>query len=106
MLVMKHKEELRIIRERIISDVPPGLEFWTCHGTIVRNIYELVETIKSLNDYAFRYHVNDDNEKNDFADWIYDVVGDTVLAHLLKDVLDKDKYVHMIEERIKQLEDA
>lgn len=103
---MKHKEELRIIRERILSDVPQGLEFWTCHGTIVRNIYELKDTIKGLNEHAFRYHVNDDNKKNDFADWIYDVIGDTFLAYMLRKVMDKDEYIYMIEERIKQLEEA
>lgn len=103
---MDHKEELRIVRERVLSDVPQGLEFWTCHGTIVRNIYELKNTIQALNENAFRYHVNEDNGKNDFADWIYDVIGDTFLAHLLKRVMDRDEYVHVIEERIKQLEEA
>ena len=94
------------MRERILSDAPQGLEFWTCHGTIVRNIYELKNTIRGLNEYAFRYHVNEDNNKNDFADWIYDVIGDTVLARLLKNILNRDEYIHIIEERIKQLEEA
>jgi len=102
----KHKEELRILRERVLSDVPQGLEFWTCHGTIIRNIYELRDTIKGLNDYAFRYHVNDDNGKNDFAEWIFDVIGDTYLSHRLKDVMFKDDYVKIIKKRIEQLEAA
>ena len=106
MRFMNHKDELRIIRERFLSDVPQGLEFWTCHGTVVRNIYELKDTINGLNEYAFRYHVNEDNRKNDFADWIYDVIGDTFLAHLLRKVMNKQEYVHIIEERIKQLEEA
>jgi hypothetical protein len=100
------REELRILRERVLSDCPEGLEFWTCHGTIIKNIYELRDTIRALNEHAFRYHVNEDNKKNDFADWVYDVLGDTFLAYLLKKTIDKEEYLHIIEERIAALEEA
>ena len=100
------KEKLRILRERVLSDCPQGLEFWTCHGTIIKNIYELHDTIQGLNEYAFRYHVNKDNHKNDFAEWIIDVLGDSELAHKLAGVLDKKKYLSIIEKRIKEFEDA
>lgn len=106
MYVMDYGEELRVIRVRILSDTIQGNEFWTCHGTIVRNIYELKNTINGLSESDFRYHVNEDNTKNDFADWVYGAVGDTYLAHLLKGVMDKKKYIRIIEDRINQLEDA
>ncbi|MBW2972305.1 hypothetical protein KY359_04685 [Candidatus Woesearchaeota archaeon] len=100
------KEELRVLRERVLSDCPQGLEFWTCHGTIIKNIYELKNTIRALNEYAFKYHVNEDNSKNDFAEWIADVLGDPTLAKKLAGVMDRDKYLSIIEKRIKQFEAA
>ena len=99
-------ESLKILRERVLSDCPQGLEFWTCHGTIVKNIYELKNTIRGLNEYAFKYHVNEDHKKNDFAEWITDVIGDDNLAHELDGILDKEEYWKIIEKRIKQLEAA
>jgi hypothetical protein len=100
------KEDLKVLREKFLSDCPPDKSFWTCNGTVVRNIYELKNTINALNDLAFRYHVNNDNHKNDFAAWIHDVIEDNELAKRLRDILDKGKYVAVIEKRIKQLESA
>ncbi|MBN1544491.1 hypothetical protein JW898_03440 [Candidatus Woesearchaeota archaeon] len=99
-------KDLKMLRERVLSDCPPGTEFWTCHGSIVRNIYEMKDTIRALNEYAFKYHVNEDNHKNDFAEWIGDVLDDHVLAYKLGGVMDKKKYVDIIEKRIKELESA
>ena len=100
------KEDLKVIREKILSDCPPDQSFWTCGGTIVRNIYEMKNTIQAMNDFAFRYHVNDDNHKNDFGLWIFYVLGDVRLSSELKKVRNKDKYVKIIERRIKELESA
>ena len=99
-------ESLKILREKALSDCPQGTEFWTCHGTIIKNIYELRDTIKGLNEYAFKYHVNEDNKKNDFAEWIADVLGDDELARDLENVMDKKEYLKIIEKRIKKLEKA
>ena len=100
------KDELRILREKFLSDCPPEKAFWTCNGTIARNIYELVSSIRALNDDGFQYHVNSNNHKNDFAKWINDVLLDQYLAKQLNGVLDKGKYLAVIEKRIKQLESA
>jgi hypothetical protein len=100
------KDALKVLREKVLSDCPPDKAFWTCHGTIVRNLNELKNTIGGLNDYAFRYHVNSDNSKNDFAVWINDVLEDHDLAKRLNGILDKDRYQKIIEKRIFQLESA
>jgi hypothetical protein len=100
------RQDLKILRERALSDCPTGTEFWTCHGSIVKNIYELKNTIQGLNKFAFKYHVNDDNQKNDFAEWVADVLDDAWLAHKLENVMDKEKYIKVIEKRIKELEAA
>ena len=98
--------DLKVIREKALSDCAPDKAFWTCNGTVLRNIYELVDCIRGLNDSGFRYHVNKDNNKNDFADWVQFVLEDDELALSLSHIMEKDRYIDIIEQRIKQLEEA
>lgn len=98
--------DLKTLREKALSDCAPEKAFWTCNSTVCRNIYELAEMIKALNDWGFKYHVNIDNSKNDFADWIEKVLKDEKLALSLTGILDKDRYVDIIKQRIKELEQA
>lgn len=100
------KDVLKVLREKVLSDCPPDKVFWTCHGSVVRNLNEMKNTIAGLNDYAFRYHVNSDNKKNDFAAWINNVLGDRELAKRLDKVLTKEKYCTIIDKRMKELESA
>ena len=94
----------RVIREKVLSDCRPDHAFWTCHGRVIRNIYELADTIESLNEWSFLYHVNADNMKNDFSKWIDEVLEDPDLALRLKFVRDKKEYVRIIRARIAELE--
>ena len=57
-----------------------------------------------MNNYTFNYHVNDSLDKNDFAKWIWEVLDDEELAARLHKIYDKDKYIDIIEQRIKELE--
>ncbi len=87
-----------------LSDCEPESAFWSTNGVVCRNLNELLLCIKGLNESDFRYHVNQDNKKNDFAKWILEVIGDEVLARALSAVLDKDLYADIIEQRMKHLE--
>jgi len=97
---------LRILKEKVLSDCSPDKIFWTCHGSECRNIYELLENIRSQSDESFRFHVNKSEGKNDYAKWITDVLEDEVLGHRLHSIPDKDLYADVIHERIKELENA
>ncbi|OGM02715.1 signal peptidase I [Candidatus Woesearchaeota archaeon RBG_13_36_6] len=88
--------------KKVLSDVLPQEAFWFFNGAIVRNIYELLNEIKSLDDWNFVYHSNIDHD--DFAKWINDTLGDANLTEQLKKEKDRDKYVKKIEKRIKKLE--
>jgi hypothetical protein len=91
--------------KRILSDVPQSqMAFWFTNGTIARNIYELVNVIESCDKSVFEYHANE--EKNDFYNWILDVLGDDVLAKKIKKELDQKKLAKKIRKRIKELEKA
>jgi hypothetical protein len=73
------KENLKIMREKFLSDCPPDKAFWTCNGTVLRNLRELRTLLNALNDNAFK------------------------LARQLNGVLDRHKYLEVIDRRIKQL---
>ena len=56
--------------------------FWTNDGKIISNLVELRDTFEHMADEVFAHHVN--KSKNDFADWIHYVLGDTELAKKLR----------------------
>jgi len=97
---------LLAVREKVLADCPPEKAFWNTNGVVCRNIFELVNNISAMDDRAFRYHVNNDHTKNDFANWIRDVLEDNVLANQLQGILDKDRYIDIINQRIKDLQTA
>ena len=88
---------------KALVDVPgSNLAFWFCNGTIAKNVYEFVSTIENCDKGVFEYHVN--SEKNDFYNWILNVLGDDVLAKRVKKELDQKKFAKKIRRRIKELE--
>jgi|SRR3989304_7562406 len=67
-----------------LADVPVEKRFYSNDGRILNNLEELVSALKVMSDQTFRYHVNE--SKNDFANWIADVIGDDKLAADLRKV--------------------
>lgn len=94
---------IQVNKDKVLADCPPDKAFWVSNGVTCRSLYELADNIAKANDYVFTYHVNKDNKKNDFADWIAKVLGDDVLAERLHSIRDKELYVDVIRERIKEL---
>lgn len=56
--------------------------FWTTDGAILSNLIELSELLSTMPDEVFNHHVT--RTKNDFADWIADVLDDAELASSLR----------------------
>lgn len=59
-------------------DVQPEQCFWVHDGQVLKNLAELPAALRQMSPETFSHHVN--NEKNDFANWIHDVIGDRELA--------------------------
>ncbi len=56
--------------------------FWTTDGKVLENLDQLQLAFGSMKDEVFLHHVT--KEKNDFADWVELVLGDTACASDLR----------------------
>jgi hypothetical protein len=63
---------------RRLGDVPDDKRFWCQDGRLVKNLGELEKALNDMSDETFHYHSGEG--RNDFSNWIRDVVGDDKLA--------------------------
>ena len=86
---------------KYLRDVAPEQCFWVNNGPIVKNLDELANVLPVLNDEIFEHHVN--KEKNDFSNWINDVIGDKKLANDLLSSRSKEAALKKISSRLNSL---
>ncbi|GAB4117158.1 MAG: hypothetical protein Kow00103_13680 [Candidatus Caldatribacteriota bacterium] len=60
----------------------PEYCFYLHSGQRLKNIAELMESLKNMDQDLFFYHANERN--NDFANWINDVFGEKELARRMR----------------------
>ncbi|RLI92081.1 MAG: hypothetical protein DRO65_00515 [Candidatus Altiarchaeales archaeon] len=87
---------------KILSDVPEDKVFYVRNGHILRNLRDLVKELETMDFQTFHHHVNP--EKNDFANWINDVIGDKTLANEIRKLKTRRSIARHVTRRIKQLE--
>ncbi len=90
-----------MIRMRL-EDVPEDKVFWCCNDRILRNLKDLASALKKMNQEVYSYHAND--EKNDFSNWVHDVVGDVTLAYQLRKAKSRDTAARRVDERLEWLQ--
>ena len=81
-----------------LADVPIEQNFRMNTGAEIRNLNELLSTLKGISEETFRKHVND--EKNDFATWIRHSVGDRELAEKLMETKELEATQKAVEESV------
>ncbi|MFH1053191.1 MAG: hypothetical protein V1740_02125 [Candidatus Woesearchaeota archaeon] len=86
----------------ILKDVNPEKCFWINNGPVIRNIYELIIALKSVKKETFSYHVSRD--KNDFSEWVKEVLKDNELAKDLLKTTDRNKSIKKIKKRVSHIE--
>ncbi|MBN1156329.1 hypothetical protein JXA85_01840, partial [Candidatus Woesearchaeota archaeon] len=97
-------EEVKEQADKLLRDVKQDKVFWVNNGQTLSNMESLQEALKSMNDHTFAYHVN--KEKNDFAAWITEVIGDRTLAMGLAGIKNRNEYLKRIEQRIHYLKEV
>ena len=84
-----------------LRDVAPEQCFWVNNGPILKNLEEMANVLPEMNDETFQHHVN--SEKNDFSNWVRDVISDQKLANDLLSSRNKESAFKMVNSRLSSL---
>jgi hypothetical protein len=85
----------------LFLDLPKTHKFWLADGREINNLTELYRELIEMSGELFDHHVT--NEKNDFAQWVNDVLHDTILARKLANTPGKLEHVEIVKARIDEL---
>ena len=88
--------------ERILADASPEQCFWVNNGPVIKNLSEMADSLACMNDDIFKHHVN--KEKNDFGNWVRDVLKDAELADEIAGIKSKERILKKMQSRLKKLE--
>ena len=83
--------------QKFLARVPEQKVFLCNDGSIFKDIRELKDALATMSDQTFRYHSNE--VKQDFSNWVRDVVGDGNLAVNLETAPDREQAAKIVEER-------
>ncbi|MBN1157326.1 hypothetical protein JXA85_06905 [Candidatus Woesearchaeota archaeon] len=84
-----------------LQDVPAENVFWVQDGRVLKNLEELHMALSEMSDETFQHHVNE--EKNDFHNWVRDVINDRMLAKELAKAKDKNAAHKKVKSRVQKL---
>ncbi len=94
---MKGKMDVK----KILGEVQAEKAFWVNNGPILKSLNDFSQAAKKLTPAQFAHHVN--KQKNDFAKWINEVIGDNSLAVKLKSFKSGEAMSKAAAERIASL---
>jgi len=85
-----------------LRNVPADKVFYVFEGGHINSIYQLADTLSSISAKSFNHHVS--SLRNDFANWVRDVIQDSELAPVLAALKTRTHMEKAVRERIKELE--
>lgn len=85
-----------------MMEVKPENYFWLRDGRALKDLHELSDAFEKMHDDIFKHHVN--NEKNDFANWIRDIIKDEKLAEKIIKCSDRHTMHQAIKEKLTKKE--
>jgi hypothetical protein len=83
---------------RLLASVPEEQAFWSSDGKVFRNLEDLNTGLNEMSDETYAYHFN--AEKQDFSNWLKDVVQDEKLASELAKPIDRQGATKRVSDRI------
>jgi hypothetical protein len=94
-------ETMKQEAKRLLADVPNEYVF-RCHdGLTLQGMKELGNALNSMADETYVFHAN--TEKNDFTNWVRDVIKDDVLAKDLQKATKRSYAAKLVASRIAML---
>jgi hypothetical protein len=97
-MTIRNKEDA----QRVLRHVADEKRFHTHDGKILSNIFELKAALDKVLNATYAHHVT--SEKNDFARWAREVLGDDKLANDLAKATTQKEARKIVAERIRWLE--
>jgi len=91
-------EKLKQEAKRILADVPEEYVFRCCDGKILRNMKEFGDALSAMTHETYVFHAN--TEKNDFTNWVRDVIKDDILAKDLQKATNRTQAAKLVASRI------
>ncbi len=85
----------------LLADVPEEYVFRSSNGHILRNMRELGEELKTMSCQDYAYHAN--AEKNDFTNWVKDIIKDEGLSKNLRKAPNQAQATKLVADRIKTI---
>ncbi len=83
----------------LLSNVKhPDHYFYLNNSISVKNLCELSEHLKEMDEETFKSHVN--QEKNDFGEWVSNIIGDKTLGKKMNELKDKNEMSKALEIRV------
>jgi hypothetical protein len=86
---------------QFVADVQCEKVFWSHDGRTFKNMQELALGLISMDDETYMYHAN--NNKNDFAHWVKEVIGDRETARELETAMSRTEASEKVTNRITYL---
>ena len=86
--------------KKFSRDIPDNFCFWTSDGRTLRNLADLANALREMNDGVFKHHVN--VERNDFAKWIEEILGEPVFARKMRTMKSRLTALRSVEAEIKK----
>jgi hypothetical protein len=85
--------------EAVVPDAPPDKCFWVNDGPVLKNLRELRDALaQNISDEQFAHHVGGD--RNDFARWVEEVLGDATCAKALRRARTRDAALKAVAARL------
>lgn len=75
-------------------NLAPDKYFWTKDGKGLKNLTALLDELKIMSSETFYHHVQP--AKNDFSNWIADVLQDSITAKAVKGLGTKKDHIQVI----------
>lgn len=88
----------KAIAREMLADVPQEKQFWCSDGRFLKNLAELAAALGEMSDETFRYHSNE--TRNDFSNWVKDVIGDEKLSEDLQKSSTRTKAAKAVADRV------
>jgi hypothetical protein len=78
------------------KNVAPDHSFRFINGIVIKNMQELIDALKVIDDATFRHHVN--AYRNDINAWVYHAVGKENISSMLSEVKSREDTIRILEE--------